>query len=104
MHIVLVYVHVKPEEIETFKLATMENARNSINEPGIVRFDFLQTAEDPTQFVLVEVYRSPDDQLKHRETPHYNVWKDTVANMMVEPRKGVKYTNLFPEDDAWKKL
>jgi len=103
MHIVLVHVHVKPEMIQQFIEATSENARNSIQEAGVVRFDFLQQAEDPTRFTLVEVYKTPDDQLKHRETRHYNVWKDAATDMMAEPRVGVKYKNLLPPDEAWKK-
>lgn len=101
MHIVLVQIRVKPEELETFIQASMENARNSIQEPGIVRFDFLQQTDDPTQFTLVEVYRDPQDQQRHRETAHYQVWKDAVAGMMAEPRVGVKYKNLYPSDETW---
>ncbi|KPL84604.1 antibiotic biosynthesis monooxygenase [Thermanaerothrix daxensis] len=102
MHIVLVHVHVKEEALEAFKAATLENARHSIEEPGIVRFDVLQQVEDPTRFVLVEVYRQPEDQAKHRETVHYQKWRDTVAEMMAEPRQGIRYLNLFPSDEAWK--
>ncbi len=101
MHIVLVNIHVKPEAIDAFKAASLENAKNSIREPGIVRFDILQQAEDPTRFILVEVYRKPEDQAKHRDTPHYQFWKDLVADMMAEPRVGVKYSNLFPADSDW---
>lgn len=103
MHIVLVEIHVKPEQLEAFKQATFENARNSIHEPGILQFDFIQQANDPTRFKLVEVYRSPEDQLSHRETAHYKIWKDTVAEMMAEPRAGTVYVNLFPPDEDWKK-
>lgn len=101
MHIVLVHVKVKPEFREQFITATLENAHSSIQEPGIVRFDILQDAEDPNYFILNEVYRTPEDQLKHRETGHYKKWKDLVAEMMAEPRKGVKYINLFPSDADW---
>jgi len=101
MHVVLVHVHVKPEFIEAFKEATLENARNSVREPGIVRFDVLQQVEDPSRFTLVEVYRTVEDQSKHRETQHYQIWRDKVAEMMAEPRQGVRYVNLFPEDNAW---
>ena len=103
MHIVLVHVHVKPEYLEAFKAATLENARNSLQEPGVVRFDFLQQAEDPTRFTLVEVYQTPEDQLRHRETHHYLTWRDTVPDMMAETRVGIKYANLFPEDSGWHK-
>ncbi len=101
MHIVLVNIHVKADFIAKFKAATLENAKNSILEPGIVRFDFIQQAEDPTRFILVEVYRDAEDQLKHRDTRHYQTWRDTVTEWMAEPRVGVKYKNLFPEDKDW---
>ena len=98
MHIVLVTIHVKPDSVDAFAAAVLENARESIREAGVVRFDVLQQAEDPTWFTLYELYRSPEDQLKHRETQHYNRWKDTVANMMADPRQGIRYLNLFPGD------
>lgn len=101
MYIVHVHVHVKPEYVEAFRLATIENAVNSLQEPGVARFDVIQESDDPTRFVLVEVYRTPADAGKHKETAHYAKWRDTVAEMMVEPRKGVKYTNLFPPDEGW---
>jgi quinol monooxygenase YgiN len=103
MHVVLVQIHVKPEYREAFIEASKENGRNSIREPGIQRFDFIQQVEDPDRFVLIEVYNQPEDQQKHRETAHYVKWKDTVTDMMAEPRVGVKYTNLYPPDKAWKK-
>jgi quinol monooxygenase YgiN len=102
MYIVLVHIHVKPELTEQFKNATFENARNSIQEPGIIRFDVIQQIEDTTRFTLIEVYRTPDDQLKHRETRHYQIWKDTVGDMMTEPRQGVQYMSLFPNESGWK--
>lgn len=101
MHIVMVHVHVKLELVEDFKAATMENARNSVLETGVIRFDFLQQADDPTRFVLYEVYRSPEDQLKHRDTKHYLTWRDQVTDWMAEPRQGIRFTNLFPEDVDW---
>jgi (4S)-4-hydroxy-5-phosphonooxypentane-2,3-dione isomerase len=101
MYIVLVHIHVKAELIEQFKAATFENAKNSVNEAGIVRFDVIQQIEDPARFTLVEVYHTPDDQLKHRDTTHYQIWKDTVGDMMVEPRQGVKYMSIFPDDSSW---
>ena len=101
MFIVHVFVHVKPDTIEAFKEASIENARNSIQEPGIARFDLLQQRDDPTRFVLVEVYRTPEDPAHHKETAHYAKWRDTVADMMAEPRTSVKYTNVFPDDKNW---
>lgn len=98
MHIVVVHIRVKEECISEFIALTLENARNSIREAGILRFDFLQMADDPAKFALYEVYRTPDDQLKHRETNHYQKWKAAVEEMMAEPRLGVKYKNLFPEN------
>jgi len=99
--IVHVHVHVKPNMIEAFKAATLENARNSVKEPGVARFDVIQQVDDPTRFVLVEVYRTPEDAALHKETTHYPVWRDTVADMMAEPRQGVKYANVFPDDPGW---
>jgi autoinducer 2-degrading protein len=101
MLIVHVFVHVKPESVEAFKAATLENARNSIQEPGIARFDLIQQTEDPTRFVLVEVYRDADAPARHKETAHYARWRDAVAPMMAEPRTSIKYTNLFPDDAGW---
>jgi quinol monooxygenase YgiN len=101
MHIVLVHVHVKAEFIEKFKQATFDNARNSRNEAGVVRFDFLQQTEDPARFTLVEVYRDPSAQLNHRETAHYLKWRDEVADMMAETRQGIRYVNLDPTDAGW---
>lgn len=95
MYIVHVHVHVKPEFIEAFKEATLENARNSVQEPGVVRFDVIQQADDPTRFVLVEVYRTPDDPAKHRETAHYNKWRELAEPMMAEPRTRVVYQEVF---------
>lgn len=101
MFIVHVHVHVKAEFVEAFKEATLENARNSVQEPGIARFDVVQQLDDPTRFVLVEVYRTPDDPAKHKETAHYKKWRETVADMMAEPRHSVKYANVFPDDNGW---
>lgn len=101
MLIVHVYVHVQPEFVEAFRLATIENARNSVQEPGIARFDVIQQADDPTRFVLVEVYRTVEATVAHKETEHYAVWRDTVAGMMAEPRSSVKYGNVFPDDSGW---
>lgn len=101
MYIVHVIVRVKPDQIEPFKAATRENARNSVKEPGIARFDVVQQTEDPTRFVLVEVYRSADAAARHKETAHYQNWRDAVVDMMEEPRLGVKYNNIFPDDSGW---
>ena len=101
MFIVHVHVQVKPEFVEAFKAATMENARNSVQEPGVARFDVIQQQDAPTRFVLVEVYRTPDDPAKHKETAHYVKWRDTAAEMMAEPRSSVKYDNVFPSDEGW---
>jgi autoinducer 2-degrading protein len=101
MLIVLVHVHVRPASVEAFKVASLENAHNSVQEPGIARFDVIQQLDDPTRFVLVEVYRTPDDPAKHKETAHYNAWRDAVADMMAEPRQSVKYANAFPDDPGW---
>jgi autoinducer 2-degrading protein len=98
MLIVHVHVHVKPEAVETFRAASIENARNSIAEPGIERFDVLQQTDDPARFLLVEVYRDADAPARHKETVHYATWRDTVASMMAEPRTSVKYTSVFPPD------
>ena len=101
MLIVHVFVHVKPECVAAFEAASLENARNSILEPGIARFDVIQQADDPTRFVLVEVYRTVEATAQHKETAHYARWRDTVAEMMAEPRGSVKYANLFPADAGW---
>lgn len=101
MQIVLVHVHVKPEFVEAFKQASLENAANSVQEPGIARFDVIQQTDDPTRFILVEVYKTTEAPAAHKETAHYTRWRDTVAEMMAEPRQGIKYTNLFPDDANW---
>ena len=101
MFIVHVNIRVKPEHLEPFKQATLANARASVQEPGVARFDVVQHADDPTRFVLVEVYRNVEANAAHKETSHYATWRDTVAPMMAEPRNSVKFTNLFPEDEGW---
>ena len=101
MLIVHVHVRVKPESIEAFREATIENARNSAAEPGVARFDVIGQADDPTRFVLVEVYRDAEAPARHKETAHYAIWRDTVAAMMAEPRTSVKYENVFPPDQGW---
>jgi quinol monooxygenase YgiN len=99
--VVHVHVHVKTECLEAFQAATLLNARASVREPGIARFDVVQQADDPTRFVLVEVYRDPAAPAAHKETPHYAAWRDAVAPMMAAPRTSVKYANVFPADTGW---
>jgi quinol monooxygenase YgiN len=101
MFIVHVFVHVKEEFVEEFKAVTIENAKNSIQEPGIARFDIIQQQDDPTKFVLLEVYRTYEDPARHKVTEHYLRWRDTVADMMAGPRTSIKYHNVFPEDEGW---
>jgi autoinducer 2-degrading protein len=101
MFIVHVFARVKPEHVKAFQDATIENAHNSIKEPGIARFDVIQQQDDPTRFVLLEVYRSPDDPARHKQTAHYQKWRDTVEIMMAEPRTSIKYDNVFPDEKSW---
>ena len=101
MFVVHVFVHVKEEFIEAFKEATIENATNSLQEPGVSRFDFLQQNDDPTRFILVEAYKTPEDPAKHKETAHYAKWRDTVATMMAEPRNSIKTSNIHPDESGW---
>jgi (4S)-4-hydroxy-5-phosphonooxypentane-2,3-dione isomerase len=101
MLVVHVHVHVKPGALTAFLQATLANARESLKEPGIARFDVVQQQDDPTRFVLVEVYRTTEAPAAHKETQHYQLWRDAVASMMVEPRASVKFTNLFPDDRQW---
>jgi quinol monooxygenase YgiN len=98
MLIVHVHVRVRPESVEAFKAATVENARNSVQEPGMARFDVFQQADDPTRFVIVEAFRSAEAPAAHRESRHYQVWREAVADMMAEPRSSVKFANVFPAD------
>jgi autoinducer 2-degrading protein len=101
MLVVHVHVHVKPDSVDEFKRVSLENAANSVEEPGVARFDVIQQVDDPTRFVLTEVYRTPDDPARHKETAHYQKWRGAVAEMMAEPRHSVKYTSLFPDDAGW---
>jgi len=101
MQIVHVHVNVKPEYIEAFKQATIENASNSVQEEGIARFDVIQQLDDPAKFILIEVYRTAAAPAAHKETAHYARWRDTVAAMMAEPRQGIHYANIFPADENW---
>ncbi len=95
MFVVAVTVHVKPESVEQFKDAILDNARNTRMEPGNVRFDVCQSEEDPAQFLLYEVYRGPADFAAHQQTPHFLRWRDTVADWMAQPRSRVKCRTLF---------
>ncbi len=101
MLIAHVHVHVKPDRVADFIQATVENASNSVREPGIARFDVIQQSDDATRFVLTEVYRSDDAPARHRETAHYAKWRDTVADMMAEPRSRAEFRNVFPADGNW---
>jgi quinol monooxygenase YgiN len=101
MIIVHVHVHVRSEFVDAFREATVENAANSLREPGVARFDLLQQADDPARFILLEVYRTQEATLRHRETPHYAKWRDAVEPMMAEPRSRVIYRNLFPPDESF---
>ena len=96
-----VNIQVKFERIDAFIEATQENARHSLREPGIARFDLVQGREDPTRFVLVEVYKTDDAPAAHKETAHYAQWRETVADMMAVPRSSTKFETLYPEDERW---
>jgi (4S)-4-hydroxy-5-phosphonooxypentane-2,3-dione isomerase len=98
MLIVHVNIQVKPDQLEAFKAACVENSRNSLREPGIARFDVLQQHDDPTRFLLVEIYRTAEAPAAHKQTPHYQKWAEIVAGMMAAPRSSVKYLKVYPED------
>jgi (4S)-4-hydroxy-5-phosphonooxypentane-2,3-dione isomerase len=101
MHIVHVHIQIKAGSEDAFVAATLENARNSVREPGIARFDVIRDTTDRTKFVFVEVYRDTDAAVRHKETSHYAVWRDTVADMMAVPRVGTKYENVYPAEGGW---
>jgi len=101
MLIVHINIHVKPESVEAFRQATIANALESVKEPGIARFDLLQQTDDPARFIVVEVYRTAAAPAQHRETTHYRIWRDTVEEMMAEPRARVTCANIFPGDEGW---
>lgn len=101
MFIVHVHVRVNPDAVAAFREATLRNASASVQEPGVARFEVIQQQDDATRFVLVEVYRSEAAAAAHKDTAHYAAWRDAVAPMMAEPRRGVKYTNRFPGDAGW---
>jgi autoinducer 2-degrading protein len=99
--VVHVHCHVKPAEVEAFAAATLVNAAASVKEPGIARFDVVQEREEPTRFVLIEVYRDAAAPAAHKQTAHYLAWRDAVAAMMAEPRQSQRYVNRFPDDGGW---
>jgi quinol monooxygenase YgiN len=101
MLIIHVDIHVKPEGVEAFRRATLENAAASLEEAGVVRFDFAQALDDPAHFVLLEVYRDDQAPARHKETAHYAKWRDAVAELMASPRTSVKYRAEFPEPERW---
>ena len=101
MLVVHVQVRVKSGDVEAFRAATLENARQSVLEPGISRFELLQAEDDPTRFVLVEVFRSAQGPAAHKQTAHYAKWRDTVEPMMAVPRRSDKLRNIFPDDGGW---
>ena len=99
--IVHVHVYVKAENVEAFKAASLDNAEGSRREAGVVRFDVVQERADPTRFVLVEIYRGDEAAAAHKQTPHYEKWRDTVSEMMAEPRRSTKCVNVTPDDSGW---
>ena len=101
MFIVHVFMQVKPDCLAAFRQASIENARHSIQEPGVVRFDFIQQRDDPTQFVIAEVYRTEADIASHKRTAHYAKWQATVEELLAQPRSRIFYQNIFPEDQNW---
>ena len=101
MLILLVNIHVLPQSIEEFRAATLENARQSREEPGIARFDFVQDTEDSNRFSLWEVYRDEEAAAAHKATAHWAKWTETVAPMMAEPRTRTWYKSVYPGDEAW---
>jgi autoinducer 2-degrading protein len=101
MYIVHVYAQVKPEHVDAFCAASLENARESLKEPGIARFDVVQEIDDPTRFALLEVYRTDADPARHKETAHYAKWRDTVDEMLAEPRTRTRYRSIAPDDPGW---
>jgi autoinducer 2-degrading protein len=100
LHVVLVHVRVQPHLVEAFSVATLANARESVKEPGVARFDVVQGIDDPARFVLIEAYRGPAGAAAHKQTAHYQQWRDTVAAMMAESRTSTKYLNVTA-DATW---
>ena len=104
MHIVHVFIHVRPDKLEEFRAATEANAASSLQEPGVARFDFLQQADDPARFLLVEVYRTPEDAAKHKQSAHYERWRVAVEPLLAEPRTRTLYRNIQPPDAGWDRI
>jgi len=102
VQIVHVHLKVKPEFIDQFIEVTLDNVRNSKQEAGNLRFDFFQQADDPTRFVLTEIYESREAADRHKDTAHYLRWRDTAPEMLAEPRYGTKYRSLFPDESDWR--
>jgi len=102
MYVVCVTIFVKEGEEKKFIEATLDNCRGTRKEPANLRFDFLRCDDDPLRFFLYEAYNTKEDFALHQQTPHYLKWKETVADMMAQPRQGVKHHNIFPEDELWK--
>ena len=101
MFIIHVYLHVKEDCIDRFKEITLDNARNTVQEPGAIRFDVFQNQDDPSRFTFVEIYKAPSDIDHHKSTDHYARWADAVDELLVEPRSRDIMSNVFPEDDGW---
>ena len=101
MLIIIVQARVKPECVEAFRAASLDNATHSLQEPGVARFDVVQQLDDPTRFVLVEAYRDDDAPAKHKATSHYLRWRDAVNPMMAETRTSARYANVHPGDEGW---
>lgn len=97
MIVATITIYVKPEFIDEFIRATVENHRNSIKEPGVLRFDFLQCTDDPTRFLLYEAYKNAEAVASHKETEHYFKWRDTVGPWMAKPREGISHMVIVPE-------
>jgi (4S)-4-hydroxy-5-phosphonooxypentane-2,3-dione isomerase len=101
MLVAIINVHVKSDFIEGFKTASLDNASNSVKEPGVIRFDVYQQSDDPSRYTLVEIYKTDEDVTRHRETTHYVRWRDTVTAMMVEPRTRTTHRIVYPVESEW---
>ncbi len=101
MLIAIINAHVKPGDIERFRVATLDNASHSIQEAGVIRFDVYQQTDDHSRFTLLEIYKTEDDPARHRETAHYLRWRDSVADMMAEPRSRATYQVVYPPESEW---
>ncbi len=100
MYIVQVHITVDEDAVQAFRIATIENAKNSVQEPGVARFDVIQQKDDPTRFVLIEVYKDEEAAVEHKKTEHYHKWRDFVEDMMADARYSIKYHNIYPSDDG----